>query len=92
LADAYLKELQAINGGGGEQDVNPAPVLESVQTMDTTPDASNTQDRITQRTGDISSQMDAPDVPTRFREKKRLDWAGKTCTYTDFILVPVAYP
>ena len=26
------------------------------------------------------SQVDTPDVPVRFSEKKRLHWAGKTCT------------
>ena len=25
------------------------------------------------------SQVDTPDMPVRFSEKKRLHWAGKTC-------------
>lgn len=35
------------------------------------------------RTGELSgplSQVDTPDMPVRFSEKKRLQWAGKTCT------------
>lgn len=38
-----------------------------------------------QRTGDqlSLSQIDTPDVPIRFGEKKRLHWAGKTCTLPD---------
>jgi len=35
--------------------------------------------KIAQRTGDVASQVDSPDVPVRFSEKKRLHWAGKTC-------------
>jgi tRNA-dihydrouridine synthase 3 len=34
------------------------------------------------RTGEpngLSSQADAPDMPVRFLEKKKLHWAGKTC-------------
>jgi tRNA-dihydrouridine synthase 3 len=40
-------------------------------------------DIIDKRTGDpspITSQADAPEVPQRFSEKKRLHWSGKTCT------------
>ncbi|KAJ6587378.1 hypothetical protein B0H10DRAFT_2093936 [Mycena sp. CBHHK59/15] len=35
---------------------------------------------IVQRTGDAApaAQIDTPDVPTRFSEKKRLNWEGKT--------------
>ncbi len=36
-------------------------------------------EKVMQRTGDSSSQADTPDVPVRFSEKKRLNWAGKTC-------------
>ena len=36
------------------------------------------------RTGETNgplSQVDTPDVPVRFSEKKRLHWAGKTCEF-----------
>lgn len=42
--------------------------------------------------GNLSSQQDTPDVPARFVEKKRLEWAGKTCApsvhtaYANYIL------
>ncbi|KAG7445828.1 zinc finger dihydrouridine synthase [Guyanagaster necrorhizus] len=35
-------------------------------------------EKVVQRTGDLSSQADTPDVPVRYREKKRLNWSGKT--------------
>ncbi|KAJ7776017.1 zinc finger dihydrouridine synthase [Mycena maculata] len=38
----------------------------------------STDEIIAHRTGDAVPQPDAPDVPTRFSEKKRLDWTGKT--------------
>ena len=28
-----------------------------------------------------SSQVDTPDVPLRFLEKKKLHWTGKTCAF-----------
>ena len=36
---------------------------------------------IQKRTGDaiLNGQIDGPDVPLRFNEKKRLHWTGKTC-------------
>lgn len=47
------------------------------------PVAPSADDTIAQRTGETSSsaQVDTPDVSTRFNEKKRLHWAGKTCMY-----------
>ncbi|TFK29500.1 zinc finger dihydrouridine synthase [Coprinopsis marcescibilis] len=41
-------------------------------------DAMAVDEIVLKRTGDLTSQQDAPDVPARFSEKKRLDWAGKT--------------
>lgn len=79
IADVYLKEIQTATEGQKTKDEEPVPVLESVQAMDTTADAPNPADKISQRTGDVSPQEDTPDVPIRFSEKKRLDWAGKTC-------------
>ncbi|SJL01662.1 probable tRNA-dihydrouridine(47) synthase [NAD(P)(+)] [Armillaria ostoyae] len=40
--------------------------------------AGTVSEKVMQRTGDLSSQADTPDVPVRFSEKKRLNWAGKT--------------
>jgi tRNA-dihydrouridine synthase 3 len=86
LADTYLKELQAANNESSNAPdaldlAVEAGVAEPVQPMDTTPNT-NTTDQITRRTGENTSQNDTPDVPMRFAEKKRLDWAGKTCTCT----------
>ena len=48
-----------------------------------TPEPNSTVDNIVEtRTGELnglSSQVDTPDVPVRFLEKKRLYWTGKTC-------------
>jgi hypothetical protein len=81
LADAYLKELQATNNEGSNAPEALDPSAQ-VQTMDTSPDT-NTADQIARRTGgDGVSQIDTPEVPVRFSEKKRLHWAGKTCIMT----------
>ena len=48
------------------------------------PEPSSTVDNMVEtRTGELNgplSQVDTPDMPVRFLEKKRLHWAGKTCT------------
>lgn len=44
-------------------------------------DASSEDQLIERRTGDANFQVDTPDVPLRFTEKKRLHWAGKTCMF-----------
>ena len=36
-------------------------------------------DIVAKRTGDDLPQLDSPDTPLRFSEKKRLEWTGKTC-------------
>jgi len=90
LADAYLKELQLANNEGGNGPnlhihsgsgkAGVATVNESVQPMDVLMSDTNTSELVSRRTGgDTSSQNDTPDVPMRFAEKKRLNWAGKTC-------------
>ena len=47
------------------------------------PEHNSTVDNILEtRTGELNgplSQVDTPDVPVRFFEKKRLQWTGKTC-------------
>jgi hypothetical protein len=46
------------------------------ETTEISPDAI---DLIAMRTGNQLSEVDSPDIPVRFAEKKRLDWTGKTC-------------
>ncbi|KAF7333300.1 tRNA-dihydrouridine(47) synthase [NAD(P)(+)] [Mycena sanguinolenta] len=59
-------------------DVAPAE-LQSKPQPQPIPEADAAVDAIIEkRTGDAVAAVDAPDVPTRFAEKKRLDWAGKT--------------
>ncbi|KAH7911450.1 hypothetical protein BJ138DRAFT_1179548 [Hygrophoropsis aurantiaca] len=85
VSDAYLKELESANNN--EKDIphdndsqhpqngmspNETETATSIPT-DNGPDCT-----ITARTGASSSQAETPDVPTRFSEKKRLHWAGKT--------------
>ncbi|KAG6333598.1 hypothetical protein ID866_5498 [Astraeus odoratus] len=73
ISDAYLKEAEASGNTGGETDIT------AVQD-DATGDVTNehTGDIVTKRTGDTHFQVDTPDVPMRFSEKKRLHWTGKT--------------
>lgn len=70
---------------------NAVVVSEPDQDMDTVaiagpapaepaPPPPSTDEIVEKRTGDAVAPADAPDVPTRFAEKKRLDWAEKTCT------------
>lgn len=76
----YLKELQVANDElNGKKEERAVIVEDVVQPMDTTSDTVSTIDIVSKRTANISSQKDTPDVPIRFPEKKRLDWAGKTC-------------
>jgi tRNA-dihydrouridine synthase 3 len=86
IATAYQKELE------GSDKSKPVPTAASIviaepdQDMDdvdstTLPPKPSTDELIAQRTGDadVVAQVDTPDVPARFMEKKRLDWEGKTC-------------
>ncbi|KAJ7291928.1 hypothetical protein C8J57DRAFT_1274196 [Mycena rebaudengoi] len=85
IATAYQKELE------GSDKSKPVPTAASIviaepdQDMDdvdstTLPPKPSTDELIAQRTGDadVVAQVDTPDVPARFMEKKRLDWEGKT--------------
>ncbi|KAI0923022.1 tRNA-dihydrouridine synthase 3 [Taiwanofungus camphoratus] len=84
ITDAYLKELQAVGdedkGDKGarlsEKDEGHVPEPEQVTDGDTqaTPPAAEVQ---VDAKEDLS-QVDTPDVPMRFSEKKRLYWTGKT--------------
>ena len=67
-------------------------VDEPVQNMEVDLDAQQPQSEkptveeiIETRTGtDVAmSAQDAPDVPMRFADKRRLHWAGKTCMCND---------
>jgi len=71
VTDAYLLELKALDEG------EEHPSKDDPTDSNMTPTES-----ITHRTGDESSHVDNPDVPIRFSEKKRLNWAGKTCKPT----------
>jgi tRNA-dihydrouridine synthase 3 len=54
--------------------------MNSVAAGSDTPEPNSTV--VETRTGELNgplSQVDTPDVPVRFREKKTLRWAGKTC-------------
>ncbi|KAJ7510635.1 zinc finger dihydrouridine synthase [Mycena galericulata] len=87
VAVAYQKELDAAEGAKTKAAVPAAGAIviaEPDQDMDAAnpvvpvePKAS-TDKIIERRTGDAVAPVDAPDVQTRFSEKKRLDWAGKT--------------
>lgn len=62
-------------------------ITASEKAMDTAPDESVSAALIEQKTGDPAlSQIDTPDVPIRFAEKKRLHWSGKTCKCHSFAL------
>ena len=82
ITDAYLLELKAIDDGEG------GPTKEDSIRVLSNPSVSSTEKAVP-HTGDESSQVDNPDVPLRFEEKKRLDWAGKTCKSTILSLHPV---
>ncbi|KAJ6483336.1 hypothetical protein C8R45DRAFT_1001123 [Mycena sanguinolenta] len=57
----------------------PQPPAQSESQPQSIPDTDTDADAIVEkRTSDAAPAVDAPDVPVRFAEKKRLDWAGKT--------------
>lgn len=91
MATAYLEELKgtedrehktvSIPTGNSvivtepEQDIDammspPEPLEGSISRAD---------EILQTRTGDFTQLAEGADVPLRFREKKRLHWAGKTC-------------
>ena len=59
--------------------------MDTVVVDSDTPEPNLIVDNIVEaRTGErngSSSQVDTPDMPIRFPEKKRLHWAGKTCAF-----------
>ena len=65
-----------------EQEMNDVK-MDAVAAGSDIPEPNSTVDNIVEtRTGELIgtlSQVDTPDVPVRFLEKKKLHWAGKTC-------------
>ncbi|KAJ6479948.1 zinc finger dihydrouridine synthase [Mycena vitilis] len=88
VAAAYLKEVEGSDGSNGNAKPKTSGAIvisepDQDQDMDEAPDPapppSKTADAIVEkRTGDAVAPVDAPDSVVRFREKKRLDWEGKT--------------
>ncbi|KAH7929242.1 zinc finger dihydrouridine synthase [Leucogyrophana mollusca] len=79
ITDAYMKELEAANNDHKDDDAEPAApdIAQTEETSFGSPD-DDSEKTIMTRTGDLSTQIDTPDVPARFVEKNRLHWAGKT--------------
>lgn len=65
-----------------EQEMNDVK-MDTVAAGSDTQEPNSTVDNIVEtRTGELNgplSQVDTPDVPVRFWEKKKLHWTGKTC-------------
>jgi tRNA-dihydrouridine synthase 3 len=90
ITDTYLLELQE-NGddASAPRDYLQAStstsitVAEPEQSMDIetdkTGEAMSSDNIINKRAGGSATQIDMPETPSRFTEKKRLHWAGKTC-------------
>ncbi|GBE83622.1 zinc finger dihydrouridine synthase [Sparassis latifolia] len=80
ISDVYLKELQASRGEEkGEKDLKPSePAIEPLpesQPAKQTPSSATANETADHET---AAQVDTPDVPMRFAEKRRLHWTGKT--------------
>ncbi|RDB17331.1 tRNA-dihydrouridine(47) synthase [NAD(P)(+)] [Hypsizygus marmoreus] len=94
VADVYLRELQRINEAENKPkpvpDANSVVLAEPEQAMvldhteaqlqSVPPPEPIAVEVIEKRTGEplSASQLDTPDVPIRFSEKKQLHWSGKT--------------
>ncbi|KAF5387309.1 hypothetical protein D9757_005771 [Collybiopsis confluens] len=83
--DAYLRELQNADKKEQETEAKRKLLKDAARPAqsDQGQEANENDPTIAQRTSvDVSSapeaDVDTPDVPTRFMEKKRLDWHGKT--------------
>jgi tRNA-dihydrouridine synthase 3 len=91
LASAYLEELKRTEHEEKKLVAVPNDILaDPEQNMDiimtepeqSEPAPSKVDELISKRTGTANECEGGTDVPTRFREKKRLHWTGKTCTWT----------
>ncbi|KAH9847034.1 zinc finger dihydrouridine synthase [Lenzites betulinus] len=71
ISDAYLKEVQ--NNTNEEKKPEDKPKTEAIAAEAVIPADLTPADHVEEK-----SQNDTPDVPMRFAEKKRLQWAGKT--------------
>lgn len=85
IADAYLKELQAVAEAEQKKLKQEKEVVMDVSELEqeagapvVPPPTDDTAPCNTSRLPD-ESQKDTPDVPLRPAEKKRLHWKGKTC-------------
>ena len=95
IADVYLQELQIQIAAENqpkpapgadliivepEQDIM-ADVAARSNPLENREAGLPVEEIVEKRTGDSAStsQVDSPDVPIRFSEKKRLNWSGKTC-------------
>jgi len=92
ISDSYLKQLAVENAeADGNDKPKPVPAANSLviaepeqelEDVEMVPPQPTMEQVIEKRTGDLTSQQDAPDTQVRFAEKKRLHWAGKTCAST----------
>jgi tRNA-dihydrouridine synthase 3 len=76
ITEAYLAELKQAGGGNDEKDDDTQPIQHKPEDHEVTAEP---EDGANAEVGD-NHQNDLPDVPIRFKEKKRLHWTGKTCT------------
>jgi len=88
LATSYLEKLKDTEKKGETQSLvpknDPVVVAEPEQDSDAVlsapePMSLQVNELILSRTGNSHEFVSTTDVPLRFREKKRLDWTGKTC-------------
>ncbi|KAF9497485.1 zinc finger dihydrouridine synthase [Pleurotus eryngii] len=78
ISSAYLKEIQTAEEKGKGTMSHAAAAATTENVGDDLP--STAIETIAERTGGTATvtQVDTPDVPMRFNEKKRLHWSGKT--------------
>ncbi|KDQ32978.1 hypothetical protein PLEOSDRAFT_1060663 [Pleurotus ostreatus PC15] len=78
ISSAYLKEIQTAEEKGKDTTSHAAAAATTENVGDDLP--STAIETIAERTGETATvtQVDTPDVPMRFNEKKRLHWSGKT--------------
>jgi tRNA-dihydrouridine synthase 3 len=87
ITDVYLRELQEAEKREQEREAERKRLKEEREKEGNTEGVLEENAAvIEQRTAiDVASapdaDMDTPDVPVRFMEKKRLDWKDKTCMY-----------
>jgi len=79
-----IRKEQKEAATNGDATVVPEPE-QPVESDEKTDAMDTTEDTVKKQTGESASaleaQKDTPDVPTRFVEKKRLNWKEKTCMF-----------